>query len=154
VDDVEKGGDARVALAGVTTYHSVFAEPNPISPSNPPPERSHLYTIVILSEAKDPRATPTTPEGKCLFNLGCAGHCDNSQRVSKTIKVQPSHRRDILLLVEIHGRIGHFPTLIRIRPKHGSITTYEVIELLNLQTLRDAARKSSEASITSSTTSA
>jgi hypothetical protein len=60
----------------------------------------------------------------------------------------------LLLLAEIHGRIGHFPTLIRIRPKHGSITTYEVIELLNLQTLRDAARKSSEASITSSTTSA
>jgi transcriptional regulator with XRE-family HTH domain len=59
----------------------------------------------------------------------------------------------LLLLVEIHGRIGHFPTLICIRPKHGSITTYEVIELLNLQTLRDAARKSSEASITSTTTS-
>jgi transcriptional regulator with XRE-family HTH domain len=26
----------------------------------------------------------------------------------------------ILLLAEIHGRIGHFPTLIRMRPKHGS----------------------------------
>jgi hypothetical protein len=53
-----------------------------------------------------------------------------------------------LLLAELHGRIGHFPTLIRMRPKHGSVTTYEVIELLNLQTIRDAARKSSEASIT------
>lgn len=59
----------------------------------------------------------------------------------------------LLLLAEIHGRIGHFPTLIRMRPKHGSVTTYEVIELLNLQTIRDAARKSSDASITSSTTS-
>ena len=54
----------------------------------------------------------------------------------------------ILLLAAIHGRIGHFPTLIRMRPKHGSITTYEVIELLNLQTIRDAARKLSDASIT------
>jgi len=53
-----------------------------------------------------------------------------------------------LLLAEIHGRIGHFPTLIRMRPQHGSITTYQVIELLNLQTIRDAARKSSEPSIT------
>lgn len=52
-----------------------------------------------------------------------------------------------LLLAEIHGRIGHFPTLIRMRPKHGSVTTYEVIELLNLQTIRDAARKSSDASL-------
>ena len=49
----------------------------------------------------------------------------------------------ILLLAEIHGRIGHFPTLIRMRPKHASVTTYEVIELLNLQTVRDASRKSS-----------
>ena len=53
-----------------------------------------------------------------------------------------------LLLAEIHGRIGHFPTLIRMRPKHGSVTTYEAIELLNLQTIRDAARKSSDAAIT------
>jgi transcriptional regulator with XRE-family HTH domain len=64
------------------------------------------------------------------------------------------HKRDILinppgyapaallLLAEIHGRIGHFPTLIRMRPKHASVTTYQVIELLNLQTIRDAARKS------------
>jgi hypothetical protein len=54
----------------------------------------------------------------------------------------------ILLLAEIHGRIGHFPTLIRMRPKHASVTTYEVIELLNLQTIRDAALKSSETAIT------
>src|SRR5207237_10445250 len=54
----------------------------------------------------------------------------------------------ILLLAEIHGRIGHFPTLIRMRPKHASVTTYEVIQLLNLQTIRDATRKSSDTSIT------
>ena len=54
----------------------------------------------------------------------------------------------ILLLAEIHGRIGHFPTLIRMRPKYASVTTYEVIQLLNLQTIRDAARKSSDTAIT------
>ncbi len=47
----------------------------------------------------------------------------------------------LLLLAVIHGRIGHFPTLIRMRPKHASVTTYEVIELLNLQTIRDTTRK-------------
>ena len=50
----------------------------------------------------------------------------------------------ILLLAEIHGRIGHFPTIIRMRPNHTSITTYEIIELLNPQTIRDAARKSND----------
>ena len=46
-----------------------------------------------------------------------------------------------VLLAELHGRIGHFPSLIRLRPKPGPVTTYEVAELLNLQTIREAARK-------------
>jgi|SRR5579859_108046 len=46
-----------------------------------------------------------------------------------------------VLLAELHGRIGHFPTLVRLRPKPGPVTTYEVAELLNLQAVRDAARE-------------
>ena len=48
-----------------------------------------------------------------------------------------------VLLAELHGRIGHFPSLVRLRPKSGSdpLTTYEVAELLNLQTIRDNARR-------------
>lgn len=45
-----------------------------------------------------------------------------------------------LLLAEIHGRTGHFPTILRLRPKHGSVTSYEVAEIINLQTFRDKAR--------------
>jgi hypothetical protein len=45
-----------------------------------------------------------------------------------------------VLLAELHGRIGHFPALIRIRPKTGPVTTYEVAELLNLQAIREQAR--------------
>jgi hypothetical protein len=45
------------------------------------------------------------------------------------------------LLAELHGRIGHFPTLVRLRPVVDSMSmTYEVAELLNLQALRDEAR--------------
>ncbi len=46
-----------------------------------------------------------------------------------------------VLLAELHGRIGHFPSLIRLRPKPGPVTSYEVAELLNLQAVREAARK-------------
>ena len=47
-----------------------------------------------------------------------------------------------VLLAELHGRIGHFPALIRLRPVPGSVpTTYEVAELLNLQSIRDQARQ-------------
>jgi hypothetical protein len=45
-----------------------------------------------------------------------------------------------VLLAELHGRIGHFPSLIRLRPQPGPVTSYEVAELLNLQAVREAAR--------------
>lgn len=47
-----------------------------------------------------------------------------------------------VLLAELHGRIGHFPTLARVRPVTGAEPLrYEVAELLGLQGLRDRARK-------------
>lgn len=47
-----------------------------------------------------------------------------------------------VLLAELHGRIGHFPTLLRLCPVIGSVpTAYEVAELLNLQAIRDQARR-------------
>jgi hypothetical protein len=46
-----------------------------------------------------------------------------------------------VLLAEMHGRIGHFPALIRLRPVAESTPTrYEVAELLNLQVIREKAR--------------
>ncbi len=45
------------------------------------------------------------------------------------------------LLAEIHGRRGHFPALLRLRPVEGSTPTrYEVAEVINLQQIRDDAR--------------
>jgi len=47
-----------------------------------------------------------------------------------------------VLLAELHGRIGHFPSLIRLRPVADSTpTAFEVAELLNLQSIRAAARQ-------------
>jgi hypothetical protein len=46
-----------------------------------------------------------------------------------------------MLLAELHGRIGHFPSLVRLRPRPGAVTSYEVAELLNLQSVRDQARR-------------
>ena len=46
-----------------------------------------------------------------------------------------------VLLAELHGRIGHFPSLVRLRPRSGPVTAYEVAELLNLQTIREQARR-------------
>ncbi len=46
-----------------------------------------------------------------------------------------------VLLAELHGRIGHFPALLRLRPLKGAVTSYEVAEVLNLQAIREAARE-------------
>ncbi|MGH2498451.1 MAG: CRISPR-associated protein Csx15 [Ktedonobacteraceae bacterium] len=46
-----------------------------------------------------------------------------------------------VLLTELHGRIGHFPAFVRLRPMSGPVPTYEVAELLNLQAVRESARK-------------
>jgi hypothetical protein len=47
----------------------------------------------------------------------------------------------VALLAELHGRCGYFPAHLRIRPVQGSIPPqYEVAEVLDLQSVRDAAR--------------
>lgn len=46
-----------------------------------------------------------------------------------------------LLLADLHGRMGYFPPIIRLRPVEGVLPPrYEVAEILNLQSIRDAAR--------------
>lgn len=45
------------------------------------------------------------------------------------------------LMAEIHGRSGHFPALINIRPVADSTPVrYEIAEIVNLQTHRDTVR--------------
>jgi len=46
----------------------------------------------------------------------------------------------VLLLAEIHGRSGHFPATVHIRPKTGPIAGYEIGGLINVQELRERAR--------------
>lgn len=46
-----------------------------------------------------------------------------------------------VLLAEIHGRSGFFPTILRLRPVASTLPPqFEVAELLNLQGIRDTAR--------------
>ncbi len=46
-----------------------------------------------------------------------------------------------LLLAELHGRMGYFPSILRTRPVQGSLPPrFEVAEILNLQAVRDQAR--------------
>ncbi|MCS7289322.1 MAG: CRISPR-associated protein Csx15 [Roseiflexus sp.] len=46
-----------------------------------------------------------------------------------------------VLLAELHGRMGYFPPVLRLRPVPGATPPrFEVAEILNLQVIRDEAR--------------
>lgn len=46
------------------------------------------------------------------------------------------------LLAELHGRMGYFPPVVRTRPVAGSLPRrFEVAEILDLQALRESARR-------------
>lgn len=45
-----------------------------------------------------------------------------------------------VMLAELHGRMGHFPSIIRLRPANTLITEYEVAEIINLEKVRQEAR--------------
>jgi hypothetical protein len=47
----------------------------------------------------------------------------------------------VTLLAELHGRMGYFPPVVRLRPVAGSTPPrFEVAEVINLQQVRDEAR--------------
>lgn len=47
-----------------------------------------------------------------------------------------------MLLASLHGRMGYFPSILRLRPKPGQTPpVFEVAEIINLQQLRDSSRE-------------
>ncbi len=46
-----------------------------------------------------------------------------------------------VVLAELHGRLGHFPAVVRLRPAPNTLVTeFEVAEIINLEQVRQAAR--------------
>lgn len=60
-----------------------------------------------------------------------------------TLLVNPPSLHTIVavLLAELHGRMGYFPSILRLRPVPGSNPPqFEVAEILNLNEIREQAR--------------
>ncbi len=46
-----------------------------------------------------------------------------------------------VVLALVHGRTGHFPPVLRLAPETGNVVTrFRVVEILNLQAIRERAR--------------
>lgn len=47
----------------------------------------------------------------------------------------------VVLVAELHGRMGYFPACVRLRPiGEATVPQFEVAEVINLQAVRDVAR--------------
>jgi len=64
------------------------------------------------------------------------------QTMPLVVNLPALHVITAVVLAELHGRTGYFPTVVRLKPVPGSApTAFEVTELVNLQAVRDAARQ-------------
>ena len=78
--------------------------------------------------------------------LAMADQCGLSPIEGQTLAIlvnPPSlHWVAVTLLAEIHGRCGYFPAQLRLRPAGGTMSPqFEVAEVLDLQGVRDSAKK-------------
>ena len=75
--------------------------------------------------------------------IDCMALAPDAWQVSPPVVVLPGHSAvAAVLLAELHGRMGHFPTVVRLAPVEDSTPRrFAVVELLNLQTVRDEARR-------------
>lgn len=74
-----------------------------------------------------------------LESTGLSSHDWQTQNL--IFNLPALHFSAAVMLAILHGRMGHFPTILRLRPKSGSVPSrYEVAELINLQTLREKSR--------------
>ncbi len=64
-------------------------------------------------------------------------------QAKRILLVPPGHApATAVLLAELHGRCGHFPELVRIRPADSTVAEpYQIAEIIPLQTIRDTARE-------------
>lgn len=86
------------------------------------------------------QALPLAPQ---IVGLADAAQLTAEQWQSPLIVNPPGYApAAVALIAEIHGRSGHFPAMLRLRPaSNGAATTFEVAEIVNLHALRESARE-------------
>lgn len=114
-----------------------------------PLTEAQLATVAgIVGEAPDVRdlaaqINRARPLAEVACELADAANLTSLQWQTTPIVLNPPALAPVALalVAEIHGRVGHFPAILHIRPIEGSVPTrYEVAEVVNLQALRDVAR--------------
>ena len=87
-------------------------------------------------------ARPFAEHARALADA--AGLAPEAWQTRPLVVVPPALNVAALALVaELHGRMGYFPPVVRLRPvEHALPPRFEVAEIVNLQEIRAAARQS------------
>jgi hypothetical protein len=98
-----------------------------------------IERVIEIDSQIDPQQ-PLTPQVETMVNSAGLSPAE-WQTLPLLVNPPALNFIAVVLLAELHGRLGYFPTCVRMRPVAGSRPPrYEVAELLDLQALRDAAR--------------
>ncbi len=87
------------------------------------------------------RQSPLEPQIACrLDNLGLGFREWQTEPI--IINLPSLNYSAAVVLAMLHGRIGHFPPVLRLVPEtKGIATRFKVVEILNLQFIRERARE-------------
>ena len=98
-----------------------------------------IARVVELSSQIDTQQ-PLAPQ---VVAMADAAGLTPAQWQTEPLLVNPSslNYSAVLLIAELHGRMGYFPPCVRLRPVKDALPPrFEVAEIMNLQAARDAAR--------------
>lgn len=102
---------------------------------------------VQISEIVEPDEVPPCFDDEALYELqvtrlvGSLGLTSEEWQTLRIVVNLPGFAPAAAALVaDLHGRMGHFPHLIRLRPSPDDRTVFEVAEIMELQRIRDTAR--------------
>lgn len=95
--------------------------------------------VVKVSSQVDVRLSLAAQVARMADEAGLSG--EQWQNEALLINPPSLNHSAVLLMAELHGRMGHFPTCMRMRPVPDSVPSrFEVAEVVSLQALRDGAR--------------
>jgi hypothetical protein len=102
-----------------------------------------IERIIEVPSQVDPQQ-PLTPQAVALADAAGLAPAD-WQALPLLVNPPSLNFVAAVLLAELHGRCGYFPAILRLRPVADSLPPrYEVAEIINLQNVRDAARRKRE----------
>lgn len=98
-----------------------------------------IDAVVPVTALLDP-ARPFAAQVRALADA--AGLDAEAWQTQRVLVVPPAlNFIAVLLLAELHGRMGYFPPCLRLRPVPGALPpVFEVAEILDLQGQRDGSR--------------